>query len=119
MANEKNLRPQKWKKGQSGNPKGRPPVKRIEKLFQDFLYEVARSKDGQERQRMEVILHRLFANAANGDHKAIQTLLDRAFGKPKQEVAMVNGEGETFKVEPTTAEEAARRYQQMMRDVGE
>ena len=84
MANPQNLKP--WKKGQSGNPKGQPPRKRIEQMFQDFLYDVARSKDGQERERLEVLLARMFSDGANGNIRATETLLAYGFGKPTQKL---------------------------------
>lgn len=80
--NPQNLKP--WPKGVSGNPKGQPPRKRIEEMFQDFLYEVARSKDGQERQRLEVLMARLFSDGAQGSVKSTETLLAYGFGKPLQ-----------------------------------
>ena len=80
--NPQNLKP--WPKGVSGNPKGKPPTKAIEEAFQEFLYEYAKSKDGQERQRLEVIMARMFADAAGGNTKAQIAMLDRAFGKAIQ-----------------------------------
>lgn len=88
MPNPQNLKP--WPKGVSGNPKGQPPRKRIEDMFQDFLYEVARSKDGQERQRLEVLLARLFSDGAQGSVKSIETLLAYGFGKPIQKTDNTN-----------------------------
>jgi hypothetical protein len=82
MPNPENLRPKPWPKGVSGNPAGRPPRKRIEEMIQDFLYEVARSKDGQERQRLEVLLARLFSDGAQGNVRSTETLLAYGFGKP-------------------------------------
>ena len=76
----------KFEKGQSGNPSGRPPSKAIEEAFQEFLYEYAKSKDGQERQRLEVIMARMFADAAGGNTKAQIAMLDRAFGKAVQKI---------------------------------
>lgn len=79
-----NLKP--WQPGQSGNPNGRPATKYIEEEFQAFLRELAKSKDGTERERLQVIMARLFHDAANGNVKASTELLNRAFGKAKQDI---------------------------------
>ncbi len=84
MPNPQNLRPKPWPKGVSGNPKGPPPRKPIEDAFKDFLYEYARSKDGQERQRLEVLMARLFSDGAQGSVRSTETLLAYGFGKPLQ-----------------------------------
>lgn len=100
MANPKGnpatLKP--FPKGVSGNPKGQPPRKRIEEMFQDFLYEVARSKDGQERQRLEVLLARLFSDGAQGNVKSTETLLAYGFGKPTQKSEHTGAEGGPLRI---------------------
>jgi hypothetical protein len=78
MANEKNLK--HFKKGQSGNPKGRPlKLPALDKLMADVLGE---EKDGITAG--EAILKALRARATKGDVRAAEVLLDRAYGKPKQ-----------------------------------
>ena len=78
MANEKNLKP--FKKGQSGNPKGRPlKLPALDKLMADVLGE---EKDGITAG--EATLKALRAKATKGDVRAAEVLLDRAYGKPKQ-----------------------------------
>ena len=78
MANEKNLK--HFKKGQSGNPKGRPlKLPALDKLMADVLGE---EKDGITAG--EAILKALRAKATKGDVRAAEVLLDRAYGKPKQ-----------------------------------
>jgi hypothetical protein len=94
--NPQNLKP--WPKGVSGNPKGNPPTKHIEQIFQDFLNEIARSKDGQERARLEVIMARLFHDAAAGKERSAQILLERAFGRAKQDINLAGAV--ELKVEP-------------------
>ena len=69
-----------FKKGQSGNPNGRPKkLPELDKLLADVLGE---EKDGVTA--AEVILKALRAKAAKGDIRAAEVLLDRAFGKAKQ-----------------------------------
>ena len=70
----------KFKKGQSGNPKGRPlKLPALDKLMADVLGE---EKDGITAG--EAILKALRAKATKGDVRAAEVLLDRAYGKPKQ-----------------------------------
>jgi hypothetical protein len=87
MANEGNLKP--FKKGKSGNPKGRPKkLPHLEELLADVLGE---EKDGIEAAR--AILMALRAKATKGDVRAAEVLLDRAYGKSKQSIDhTTNGE---------------------------
>lgn len=69
-----------FKKGQSGNPNGRPrKIPELDKLLADVLGE---EKDGQTA--AEAILKALRLKAAKGDVRAAEVLLDRAYGKAKQ-----------------------------------
>ena len=103
-----------FKKGESGNPNGRPVTKPIEEAFQEFLYQFAKSKDGQERQRLDVLMARLFADAANGNVKASTELLNRAFGKSKQRNEHTGPDGTPVQIEaktdPETLAEAMRLF---------
>ncbi len=67
-------------KGTSGNPKGRPKkLPEIDKLLADVLGE---EKDGVTA--ADAILRKLRAMAAQGNIRAAEILLDRAYGKAKQ-----------------------------------
>ena len=69
-----------FKKGQSGNPNGRPKkLPELDKLLADVLGE---EKDGITAG--EAILKALRAKASKGDVRAAEVLLDRAYGKAKQ-----------------------------------
>jgi len=69
-------------KGQSGNPKGQPrKIPEIDKLLADVLGE---EKDGIEAAK--AILLALRAKAIKGDVRAIEVMLDRAYGKAKQTI---------------------------------
>ena len=76
-----NLTP--WKKGQSGNPKGRP---RHDKCITDLLKlkgdEI--KKDG--RTKLQAVIETLYARAQEGDLKAIDMIFDRVEGKPAQKL---------------------------------
>lgn len=77
-------REQTFKKGQSGNPKGRPKkLPELDKLLADVLGE---EKDGVTA--ADAILRKLRAMAASGNIRAAEILLDRAYGKAKQSIDM-------------------------------
>ena len=72
----------KFKKGQSGNPNGRPrKLPELDKLLADVLGE---EKDGVSAG--EAILKALRAKATKGDVRAAEVLLDRAYGKARQTI---------------------------------
>jgi hypothetical protein len=80
MPNKENIEKHKFKKGQTGNPNGRPKkLPELDKLLADVLGE---EKDGIEAAK--VILMALRAKASKGDVRAAEVLLDRAYGKAKQ-----------------------------------
>ena len=71
-----------FKKGQSGNPNGRPKkLPEIDKLMAEVMGE---EKDGITA--AQAILNMLRGKAAKGDIKAAQLLLERAYGKSKQNI---------------------------------
>jgi hypothetical protein len=80
-----NIRPEdgtQWKKGQSGNPKGRPKkIPELEELLANVLGE---EKDGKTA--AEAILMAIRAKAIKGDIRAAEVLMDRGYGKPKQQI---------------------------------
>jgi len=76
--------PKPWKKGQSGNPAGRP--KKLPELRELLANVLGDEKDGKTA--AEAILMALRAKATKGDVRAAELLLDRAYGKPKQDIEM-------------------------------
>ena len=71
-----------FKKGQSGNPNGRPrKLPELDKLLADVLGE---EKDGVRA--AEAILKALRLKASKGDVRAIELMLDRAYGKAPQTI---------------------------------
>lgn len=75
-----------FKKGESGNPNGRPrKLPELDKLLADVLGE---EKDGVSA--AEAILKALRLKASKGDVRAIELMLDRAYGKAPQ---TINHEG--------------------------
>lgn len=92
-----------FKPGQSGNPKGRPPkLPRLDDLLSEILGE---EKDGMTA--AEAILKRIRQQAAQGNLKAAEMLLDRAYGKSTQPIELSGKDGapiEYIKL-PETAKE--------------
>ena len=80
-----NQNTRKWKKGESGNPSGRP--KSI--ISQDIKLKWAQvdPTDKEKRTFGEQVLHMLFYKAGReGSVKAAETLLEHGWGKPVQAV---------------------------------
>ena len=68
-----------WKKGESGNPRGRA----VEKPFADAL-RMEIKEAGDNHQKLREIAKKLLDKAAEGDMSAINCLADRLDGKPSQ-----------------------------------
>ena len=84
----------KFKKGESGNNKGRPPkLPNLDVLLAEVLGE---EKDGVTAAK--VILMALRKKATNGDIRAAEVLLARGFGAVKQSIDITSGDE---KIEPT------------------
>jgi hypothetical protein len=69
-----------FKPGQSGNPKGKP--KKLPGLA-ELLAEVLAEEKADGLTAAKAILMALRSRAAKGDVKAAELLLNRAYGKPK------------------------------------
>ena len=68
-----------WKKGESGNPRGRA----AEKPFADALRMEIKAA-GDDHQKLREIASKLLDKAADGDMQAINCLADRLDGRPAQ-----------------------------------
>lgn len=69
-----------FKPGQSGNPNGRPKkLPELDKLLADVLGDPV--EDGKTA--AEAILQALYKASLKGDTRAAEILLNRAYGKPK------------------------------------
>jgi hypothetical protein len=72
----------RWKKGETGNPNGRP--KKLPALDLIMTNVMGDEKNGITA--AEAIIMKLRDMATKGDIKAAQLLLDRAYGKAKQDI---------------------------------
>lgn len=76
-----------FKPGQTGNPNGRPKkLPNLEKLLANVL---GKEDDGGITEA-EKILTKLSDQAKNGNVRASEIIMDRAWGKPKQFVENIN-----------------------------
>lgn len=86
MANEQNLKP--FKKGESGNPGGRPKWKQITEMLRNPKYQ----------DKLEQITDLVYEMALKGDFKAINFIADRLEGKPSQRFEVSPKNDEPIKV---------------------
>jgi hypothetical protein len=109
----------RFKKGQSGNPLGRPSYSALEDQIRDLAFRIARDKeqkplkiDGEEITFHEAILYKMITQAAMGDDRARKEYMTRFFGKPKETIELANREGEAFRTENLIADdkEIIKRY---------
>ena len=89
----KDIEPHKFKKGQSGNPKGRP--RKLPELDALLAAVLGEEKDGMTA--AEAILKRLRQEAAKGNIRAAEILLNRAYGMPKQRLEHTGEDGGPIK----------------------
>lgn len=100
--NTQNLTP--FKKGESGNPNGRPrKLPELDKLLAEVLGEDPSDPDAKSEAKE--VLKRLIKSAKEGNVQAQIAVLDRAYGKPKQQTELTGANGANlFSVTPASAE---------------
>ena len=84
------LRPYRWKKGQSGNPGGRPKTKVLSEAYRNALAELS-PKD--QRTLAEAIAAALVRRALKSDVRAAAEIADRTEGKAPQSVRLEGDRG--------------------------
>ena len=67
----------RWKKGQSGNPKGR------RNAYTDLIKEFSFTKIG-DKERRDIIVNKLFQLAERGDLNSIKFIVERLEGKSRE-----------------------------------
>jgi hypothetical protein len=93
--NEGGITGKGWKKGQSGNPNGRPPkVKSIPDILRKIGEEEG-TLDGKSK--LDVIMYKVFQYALEGKPWAVQFIADRTEGKAK-EIREVTNKNEPIKI---------------------
>ena len=87
----------KFKKGQSGNPKGRPKgTTSIASLIKKIGAENISAKS--EHDKLEFIMRKVFDFAVQGESWAVHFIADRLEGKPRQVVGIQDVSDEPIKV---------------------
>jgi hypothetical protein len=90
MPNPENLEPHNFKKGQSGNPKGRPKGSRNRStVAREWLEVDQRIKnpitgDDESLEQQDIMTLALIKKAREGDVAAYKALMDSAYGAPIQ-----------------------------------
>lgn len=79
-----------FKKGQSGNPNGRPPKSRA--LSEELRRLLQRRAPGTKRTNLEVIVDQLVTLARDGDKDALRYVFDRLEGRPAQALELTGDE---------------------------
>jgi len=81
-----------WKKGETGNPNGRPKGQRnYATIYREALIKLA-EMNGMEPEQMETdILLKGLASARKGDYRFWKDVHDRLHGKPKENVDVTSG----------------------------
>jgi len=89
------LKPHQWKPGQTGNPLGRTPTKKLQEIIQGYLMTSARkladpntTKDeaAEIKTRLEEMLDGQWEAAKKGNPGAFRNVMDFGFGKAIQQV---------------------------------
>ena len=90
MPNKENLK--YWKKGESGNPNGRPKgSKNRSTIAKKWLQVIQETKnpltlESEELSQEDLITLALIKKAADGDVNAYKALMDSGYGSPVQQV---------------------------------
>jgi hypothetical protein len=78
-------KPYHWKKGQSGNPSGRPKSKVLSDAYKNKLEELI-PNDPEGRTWAELIAEAQVRDAVRGNVQAAREIADRTEGKPRQSI---------------------------------
>lgn len=89
---EQNLK--SWKKGESGNPAGRPKGQRdYATIYREAMIKIGQATDMTPEQVEEEMIKAGLDKAMQGDYKFYQDALDRLHGKPKQSLEHTGEDG--------------------------
>jgi len=89
----------RWKKGQSGNPNGRPlgSVSVVEAIKRKLMEIPEGQTNAEKRTYLDLLVARYFKQTIqDGDAQLIKDLINRVDGMPKQSINM---EGEPIKID--------------------
>lgn len=102
MANPESIRGKgnRWKKGESGNPKGRPKLPSMKTIMESVLGDI---KDGKSA--AEAIMMAMRNKAIKGDVRAAEFIIDRAYGKAKENIELSGSTNVVIMPKPPGEEE--------------
>ena len=90
-----NLVKYQWKKGQSGNPKGRP---KSGFALNEYITNLANVELEDKKTMLEAVVAKVYEEALDGNMTAINFLADRILGKPSQSIGIKDVSDEPIKV---------------------
>jgi len=91
----KHLVKHQWKKGQSGNPNGRP---KSGFALNEYITELANVELEDKKTMLEAVVGKVYEEALDGNMTAISFLADRVLGKPSQQIGIKDVSDEPIKV---------------------
>jgi len=94
---EKNphLKKYRWKKGESGNPNGRP---KNGFALNDHIRELANVEMKDKKSMLENVVARVYEEALDGNMTAVSFLADRMLGRPNQSIGIREETNEPIKI---------------------
>jgi len=84
-----------WKKGQSGNPNGRP---KSGFALNEYITDLANVELEDKKTMLEAVVGKVYEEALDGNMTAINFLADRILGKPSQSIGIKDVSDEPIKV---------------------
>ena len=84
-----------WKKGQSGNPNGRP---KSGFALNEYITDLANVELEDKKTMLEAVVAKVYEEALDGNMTAINFLADRVLGKPSQSIGIKDVSDEPIKV---------------------
>ena len=91
----KHLVKHQWKKGQSGNPNGRP---KSGFALNEYITDLANVELEDKKTMLEAVVGKVYEEALDGNMSAINFLADRVLGKPSQQIGIKDVSDEPIKV---------------------
>ena len=91
----KHLVKHQWKKGQSGNPNGRP---KSGFALNEYITDLANVELEDKKTMLEAVVGKVYEEALDGNMTAISFLADRVLGKASQSIAVRDATDEPIKV---------------------
>ena len=89
------LEKHQWKKGESGNPNGRP---KKDFALNDHIRSIANVELKDKKTMLESVVHKVYEEALKGNMTAVNFLADRILGKAIQSIGIKDTTDEPIKV---------------------